>query len=194
MLDALPHLQRLLPRFLSSLRSSASSARSVIHFFFSWFTAPGFLPDPFWRVFLKNGHRSKHGSDTGVYDSEGRFIPAKFEEIFSKCVARRDWSLESPAHTCLRTYRFDKGNKGGLTFWEGVHMIHAQRQAVDPIGWCAEAFEWASTYLLSQSALENRSKNELLLTALDFPQSGRRMACVCSTDPVPAFPLGSSFR
>ncbi|GAA6001592.1 caleosin family protein [Rhodotorula paludigena] len=102
-------------------------AMSVIHFFFSWFTAPGFLPDPFWRVFLKNGHRSKHGSDTGVYDSEGRFIPAKFEEIFSK---------------------FDKGNKGGLTFWEGVHMIHAQRQAVDPIGWCAEAFEWASTYLL----------------------------------------------
>jgi len=27
-------------------------------------------------------------------------------------------------------------------------MIHAQRQAVDPIGWCAEAFEWASTYIL----------------------------------------------
>lgn len=62
-------------------------ARSVIHFFFSWFSAPGFLPDPFFRIFLKNGHRTKHGSDTGVYDSEGRFIPAKFEEIFSKCVS-----------------------------------------------------------------------------------------------------------
>lgn len=102
-------------------------AMCVIHFFFSWFTAPGVLPDPFFRVFIKNGHRSKHGSDTAVYDSEGRFIPAKFEEIFTK---------------------FDKGNKGGLTFREGVHMIHAQRQAVDPIGWCAEAFEWASTYIL----------------------------------------------
>ncbi|GAA5866095.1 hypothetical protein JCM3774_000025 [Rhodotorula dairenensis] len=102
-------------------------AMCVIHFFFSWFTAPGVLPDPFFRVFIKNGHRSKHGSDTAVYDSEGRFIPAKFEEIFTK---------------------FDKGNKGGLNFREGVHMIHAQRQAVDPIGWCAEAFEWASTYIL----------------------------------------------
>lgn len=60
--------------------------RSVIHFFFSWFTAPGVLPDPFFRVFIKNGHRSKHGSDTAVYDSEGRFIPAKFEEIFTKSV------------------------------------------------------------------------------------------------------------
>ncbi|GAA5900760.1 hypothetical protein JCM8208_004604 [Rhodotorula glutinis] len=102
-------------------------AMSVIHFFFSWFSAPGFLPDPFFRIFLKNGHRTKHGSDTGVYDSEGRFIPAKFEEIFSK---------------------FDKGNKGGLSFKEGVQMIHAQRQAADPIGWAGETFEWASTYLL----------------------------------------------
>ncbi|GAA6055813.1 hypothetical protein JCM3770_004772 [Rhodotorula araucariae] len=102
-------------------------AMSVIHFFFSWFTAPGVLPDPFFRIFLKNGHRSKHGSDTGVYDSEGRFIPAKFEEIFSK---------------------FDKDHKGGLYFSEGVAMIHAQRQACDPIGWAGESFEWASTYLL----------------------------------------------
>ncbi|BGP19787.1 hypothetical protein JCM10213_003096 [Rhodosporidiobolus nylandii] len=102
-------------------------AMSVIHFFFSYFTAPGFLPDPFFRVFLKNGHRSKHGSDTGVYDSEGRFIPAKFEEIFSK---------------------FDKDGKGGLTFLEGLKMIHANRQACDPIGWAAEGFEWMSTWLL----------------------------------------------
>lgn len=35
------------------------------------------------------------GSDTGVYDSEGRFVPQKFEEIFSK---------------------YDKDNKGGLTY------------------------------------------------------------------------------
>ncbi|BGP27375.1 hypothetical protein Rt10032_c22g6586 [Rhodotorula toruloides] len=103
-------------------------AMGVIHFFFSWFTTPNrLLPDPFFRVYISNGHRSKHGSDTAVFDSEGRFIPAKFEEIFTK---------------------FDKGNKGGLTFREGVQLIHAQRQAVDPIGLAAECFEWASTYLL----------------------------------------------
>lgn len=70
---------------ISFIRADAPvSGNSVIHFFFSWFTAPGVLPDPFFRVFIKNGHRSKHGSDTAVYDSEGRFIPAKFEEIFTK--------------------------------------------------------------------------------------------------------------
>lgn len=75
-----------------SLRSVAvanAPARSVIHFFFSWFTTPNrILPDPFFRVYISNGHRSKHGSDTAVFDSEGRFIPAKFEEIFTKCVER----------------------------------------------------------------------------------------------------------
>ncbi|KWU41673.1 Caleosin-domain-containing protein, partial [Rhodotorula sp. JG-1b] len=120
-------------------------AMCVIHFFFSWFTAPGFLPDPFFRVFIKNGHRSKHGSDTAVYDSEGRFIPAKFEEIFTKYAAR-----SAPA----------------------AFMIHAQRQAVDPIGWCAEAFEWASTYILiwPQDGLCDK---ESIRTVYDVSHSGR---------------------
>lgn len=122
--------RRMLSTSLPSSPIPSCPLTSVIHFFFSWFSAPGILPDPFFRIFLKNGHRTKHGSDTGVYDPEGRFIPAKFEEIFTK---------------------FDKNGKGGLSFKEGLHMIHANRQAADPIGWCAEGFEWASTYLLSTS-------------------------------------------
>lgn len=31
------------------------------------------MPDPFFRVNIKNIHKTKHGSDTGVYDKEGRF-------------------------------------------------------------------------------------------------------------------------
>ncbi|GAA6059952.1 hypothetical protein JCM10212_003092 [Sporobolomyces blumeae] len=103
-------------------------AMTVIHVFFTWFTSSNWiLFDPLLRVNTNNGHRAKHGSDTGVIDTEGRFVPAKFEEIFAK---------------------FDTDNKGGLTFIEGVKMVHALRTACDPIGWGAAGFEWASTYLL----------------------------------------------
>lgn len=59
-------------------------------------------------------------------------------------------------------------------------MIHAQRQAVDPIGWCAEAFEWASTYILSESDRNPFGSpipcaDHIAFTVL---QSGRKMACV----------------
>jgi hypothetical protein len=47
-------------------------------------------------------HRSKHGSDTHVFDQEGRFHPALFENIFTK---------------------YDRERKGGLTFMDGMRML-----------------------------------------------------------------------
>lgn len=46
--------------------------------------------------------RSKHGSDTHTFDQEGRFHPQLFENIFTK---------------------YDKENKGGLTFMDGMRML-----------------------------------------------------------------------
>ncbi|GAA5978589.1 hypothetical protein JCM11641_002780 [Rhodosporidiobolus odoratus] len=81
----------------------------------------------FGAISVRNIHRAKHGSDTGVYDAEGRFVPAMFEAIFA---------------------RHDKGNKGGLTFVEGLKMIHRNRNVLDPVGWSAEFFELLATYIL----------------------------------------------
>lgn len=50
-------------------------AVSVVNPAFSLVSSPGWLPDPFLRVFSRNVHRGKHGSDQEVYDHEGRFIP-----------------------------------------------------------------------------------------------------------------------
>lgn len=48
----------------------SSLAVPVIHPCFSLVTCPNFF-DPFLRIYTHNIHKAKHGSDTGVYDTEG---------------------------------------------------------------------------------------------------------------------------
>ena len=91
----------------------------VIHANLSYPTVHGILPDPFFRVYLDNIHKDKHGSDTGAYDNEGRFIPQKFEDFFAK-------------------YGSQKDGLTALDIWKG---IKGQRVVMDPIGWGAAVFE-----------------------------------------------------
>ncbi|KAG6466783.1 hypothetical protein ZIOFF_075400 [Zingiber officinale] len=68
----------------SGVALSAASA-AFIHGFLSAKTCPpGKSPLPSLPIYVENIQRGKHGSDSGVYDTEGRFVVSKFEEIFKK--------------------------------------------------------------------------------------------------------------
>lgn len=90
-------------------------AMFIIHSGFSYPTrlAYSYFPDPWFRLFVGGMHKAKHGSDSGTYDREGRFVPQAFEDMFSK---------------------WDNGNKGALSAWELWNMVAGHRVAVDPFG------------------------------------------------------------
>ncbi|EPQ60216.1 Caleosin-domain-containing protein [Gloeophyllum trabeum ATCC 11539] len=100
----------------------------IIHTFFAYPTQTSWVPDPLFRVHVRNIHRDKHGSDSGAYDNEGRFVPEKFEDFFEK-------------------YSSLPG-KDGLTVWDTVRAIVGQRCILDPVGWGAVVFEWLATWIL----------------------------------------------
>ncbi|KAH8500589.1 hypothetical protein H0E87_015722 [Populus deltoides] len=115
------------------LLSTASAL--LINIALSQKTRPGKFPSPLFPIEVKNIHRTKHGSDSGVYDSEGRFVPGKFEEIFSK-------------HA--------RSHPNSLTADELMGMLKANREPKDFRGWVASYTEWKILYDLC------KDKNGLL--------------------------------
>jgi peroxygenase len=103
----------------------------IIHANFSYPSIPpwgpwglfSFFPDPFFRVYIPYVHKDKHGSDSGTYDNEGRYLPQKFEDIFAKYAGT------------------DGKGKDAITFWEILNMMKGQRVIMDPIGWFGAFFE-----------------------------------------------------
>ncbi|KAK1275388.1 putative peroxygenase 4 [Acorus gramineus] len=99
-----------------------------INVFLSGRTAPaGKASFPYFPIYVDNIHKGKHGSDSGVYDSEGRFVSSKFEDIFSK-----------HAHT----------HPDCLTSKELMEMLKANRVPKDYKGWVASWTEWKILYYL----------------------------------------------
>ncbi|KAH8894166.1 Caleosin-domain-containing protein [Thozetella sp. PMI_491] len=98
----------------------------IIHANFAYPTSPSIIPDPFFRLYIQNIHRAKHGSDTGTYDNEGRFVPQKFEDMFAKYAGEKEY----------------------ITFRDVIRLLKGQRGIMDPIGWGGAFFEWAATYIL----------------------------------------------
>ncbi|KAL2194445.1 Caleosin related protein-domain-containing protein [Corynascus similis CBS 632.67] len=106
-------------------------AAIIINVNFSYPTrlAVSWWPDPWFRVYVGGIHKAKHGSDSGVYDKEGRFVPQMFEDMFAK---------------------WDVHGAGSLSASELWHMIKGNRLVADPFGWGAAFFEFGTTWLLLQ--------------------------------------------
>ncbi|KAJ1418400.1 Caleosin-related [Sesbania bispinosa] len=114
---------------------SSTAIALFINLALSQTTRPGKFPSLLFPIEIKNIQLGKHGSDTGVYDTEGRFVPSKFEEIFIK-----------HPHT----------HPNALTYDELKEMIKENREPKDFKGRVGASVEWKLLYKLA------KDKNGLL--------------------------------
>jgi len=100
----------------------------LIHGTMSYGTCDSWIPDIFFRIFIKNIKRCKHGSDTDMYNYKGLFVENKLETIFKDFANGKDY----------------------LTFREMWNMTQSLRNAFDFYGWISSKFEWTFLYVLCQ--------------------------------------------
>ncbi|XP_051203900.1 probable peroxygenase 5 [Lolium perenne] len=105
-------------------RESASSVHAAL----GPKTSPVDAPLPQINIYIDQIHKGMHGSDTGAYDANGRFVPQKFEEIFIK-------------HAKVRS--------DALTSLEVEELILSNRDPLDPQSWGGPVKEWGLSYKLS---------------------------------------------
>lgn len=114
-------------RSIGASLTMSTIAAAFINIGLSQKTRPGKFPSFLFPIEVNNIQKAKHGSDSGVYDSEGRFVPSKFEEIFGK-------------HA--RTH------PNALTSDELLEMLKSNRQPKNYTGWLASYSEWKVLYIL----------------------------------------------
>ncbi|KAM3225247.1 hypothetical protein ACQJBY_058160 [Aegilops geniculata] len=80
-------------------------------------------------IYIANIQKGIHGSDSGSYDAQGRFVPAKFNDIFTKFAKVKPNALNEDELDAMRT---------------------ANRKEGDFKGWAASKAEWGMLYSLAK--------------------------------------------
>lgn len=101
-------------------------AAIFINGFMSYPTGSSWVPDPLFRINLRNIHRAKHGSDSEAFDTDGRFVEFKFDEMFKKY----------------------GGGGTELNSTQIKNLLIGNRNTMDFAGWITAAFEFGFALLL----------------------------------------------
>jgi peroxygenase len=64
-------------------------------------------------IYIANIQKGIHGSDSGSYDAQGRFVPAKFNEIFTKYAKVKPNALNEDELGAMRTANRQEGDFKG---------------------------------------------------------------------------------
>ncbi|KAI0897226.1 Caleosin related protein-domain-containing protein [Annulohypoxylon nitens] len=96
----------------------------TLHLVLSYSTCPGYMPDLHCRIRYDNTHSGQYGSVK--VDERGR--------------PRRNRACESIL------VKYDKINKGGLTFNDLLQFFNQQRTEYNIRGWIVTVFEWLTLY------------------------------------------------
>ncbi|XP_078159806.1 putative peroxygenase 4 isoform X1 [Carex rostrata] len=87
-------------------------------------TRPGKFPSLLFPIYVKNISKGKHDSDTDAYDSEGRFVPEKFEEIFKKYAKTKPDALTSKElDDMLQGNKESKGQFAAMVEWKVLLLL-----------------------------------------------------------------------
>jgi peroxygenase len=128
----------------------------VVHLALSYPTLDTWIPDPFFTIHLRNIHRCRHGTDTGVYDDKGGVRRERAEYLLSMytrpvfvaaAAGSSSGSATGPVGSSSSNSNSSLPRKG-MGLWEGLRMIYDNRCLWDWFGWVAAVVEWVFMFAL----------------------------------------------
>ncbi|EOA36672.1 hypothetical protein CARUB_v10012010mg, partial [Capsella rubella] len=112
-------------RALGTGRLASAFAAIFINMGLSRKTRPGKGFSPLFPIEVKNSRFGIHGSDTNVYDKDGRFVESKFEEIFKKHAHKhKDALTEKEIKQLLKTNREPRDFEGWISAFSEWKILH----------------------------------------------------------------------